>query len=102
MKMFLISDNDDTLTGMRLAGIAGTIAHTREDVKDLIDQALNDKDIAILVVTEKINQIAQSDIDAVKLNKKMPLIAVIPDRHGTNRPKDFITQYVREAIGIKL
>ena len=30
MKMYLISDNIDTLTGMRLAGIDGSLAHTKE------------------------------------------------------------------------
>ena len=28
MKFYLISDNMDTLTGMRLAGIEGEVAHT--------------------------------------------------------------------------
>lgn len=102
MKMFLISDNDDTLTGMRLSGIEGKVAHSAEDVKEIITKVLSDRDIAILAVTEKINQIAPEEIDSVKLTKKLPLIAVIPDRHGSERPKDFITQYVREAIGIKI
>ena len=29
MKMFLISDNVDTLTGMRLAGVEGCIVHEK-------------------------------------------------------------------------
>ncbi len=29
MKMFLISDNVDTLTGMRLAGIPGVVVHRK-------------------------------------------------------------------------
>lgn len=102
MKMFLISDNDDTLTGLRLAGVTGGVAHSREEVRAFIETALSDDDLAILAVTEKITQIAPDDINEIKLNKKLPLIAVIPDRHGTTRDKDFITQYVREAIGINV
>ena len=30
MKMFLISDNIDTYTGMRLAGVEGVVVHERE------------------------------------------------------------------------
>ena len=41
-------------------------------------------------------------IDDVKLNRKLPLIVEIPDRHGTGRKPNFITDYVNEAIGIKL
>lgn len=30
MRMYLISDNTDTLTGMRLAGVDGVIANKKE------------------------------------------------------------------------
>ena len=32
MKMYLISDNIDTLTGMRLAGVEGAVVHKREEL----------------------------------------------------------------------
>jgi len=41
-------------------------------------------------------------IDEIKLTKRLPLIAVIPDRHGSGRSPDFIMSYVRDAIGVKL
>lgn len=31
MKMYLISDNIDTLTGMRLAGVEGEVVHGRRE-----------------------------------------------------------------------
>ena len=37
-----------------------------------------------------------------RLERKMPLLIEIPDRHGTGRQKDFITSYITEAIGLKL
>ena len=33
MRMFLISDNVDTLTGMRLAGIDGVVVHEKQEIK---------------------------------------------------------------------
>jgi len=33
MKSFLISDNKDTIIGLRLAGIEGALAETKEDVE---------------------------------------------------------------------
>ena len=33
MKMFLISDNVDTYTGMRLAGVEGVVVHEKEELK---------------------------------------------------------------------
>ena len=80
MKMYLISDNIDTWTGMRLA----------------------DKEIGIVLLTEKFGREFPDIIDDVKLNRKLPLIIEIPDRHGTGRKPNFITDYVNEAIGLKL
>ena len=33
MKMYLISDNIDTLTGMRLAGVDGVVVHERNELR---------------------------------------------------------------------
>ena len=35
MKMYLISDNVDTLTGMRLAGVDGVVVHERDELKEV-------------------------------------------------------------------
>ena len=98
MKMYLISDNIDTWTGMRLAGVV----HEREELKQELDKVLADKDIGIILLTEKFGREFPEIIDNVKLERRLPLIVEIPDRHGTGRKPDFITSYVNEAIGLKL
>ena len=40
--MYLISDNVDTLTGMRLAGVDGVVVHERQELKTAIESAMND------------------------------------------------------------
>lgn len=102
MRMHLISDNVDTFTGMRLAGVEGVIVHERQELKEELEAALKDKDIGIILLTEKFGREFPDIIDDVKLNRKLPLIVEIPDRHGTGRKPDFITSYVSEAIGLKL
>lgn len=102
MKMFLISDNIDTYTGMRLAGIEGMVVHQRQELKDALEKTIADKQIGIILLTEKFGREFPEIIDDVKLNHKTPLIIEIPDRHGTGRKPDFITSYVNEAIGLKL
>lgn len=102
MRMFLISDNVDTYTGMRLAGINGVVIHSKKHLKEQLDKAIADKSIGVLLITEKFSREFPEIIDDVKLNRKLPLIVEIPDRHGTGRKPDFITSYVNEAIGIKL
>ena len=102
MKMYLISDNIDTWTGMRLAGVEGAVVHEREELKQELDKVLADKDIGIILLTEKFGREFPEIIDNVKLERRLQLIVEIPDRHGTGRKPDFITSYVNEAIGLKL
>lgn len=102
MKMYLISDNVDTLTGMRLAGVEGSLVHEREELRKELTKALADKSIGIILLTEKFGREFPEVIDEVKLERKLPLIVEIPDRHGTGRKPDFITSYVNQAIGLKL
>ncbi len=39
MQMLLISDNIDTLTGMRLAGVEGVIVHEHDELKEALQKA---------------------------------------------------------------
>ena len=102
MKMFLISDNVDTLTGMRLAGVEGCIVHERAELHKALEDAIANKENGIILLTEKFGREFPDIIDDVRLNRRLPLLIEIPDRHGTGRKPDFITSYVSEAIGIKL
>ena len=56
MRMFLISDNVDTLTGMRLAGIDGVVVHEKQEIKQALDEVLSQKDIGIILMTEKLGK----------------------------------------------
>lgn len=102
MKMYLISDNIDTYTGMRLAGVEGTVVQGREELKGALESAIADREIGIILLTEKFGREFPDIINDVRLNHRLPLIVEIPDRHGTGRRPDFITSYVNEAIGLKL
>lgn len=100
--MYLISDNIDTYTGMRLAGVDGVVVHDKLTLKEELEKVMSDKEIGIVLLTEKFGREYKDLIDEIKLNRKLPLIVEIPDRHGTGRSDDFITSYVNEAIGLKL
>lgn len=102
MKMYLISDNADTLTGMRLAGITGVIAREKPEVKAALDQALADREIGIILITESLSRRFPEFARTIRTERKRPLFIEIPDRHGTGRRPDFITAYVNEAIGLRL
>lgn len=102
MKMYLISDNKDTYTGMRLAGVEGVVVHEREEVKEALEKVYKDSEIGIVLLTEKFGRDFPDLIQEAKMSRRLPLLVEIPDRHGTGRKESFITDYVSEAIGLKL
>jgi V/A-type H+-transporting ATPase subunit F len=102
MRYFLICDNTDTQTGLRLAGIEGVVSHDKGYTEELIRAALLEEDLGVLLITEKLASLCPNLISDIKLNYLRPLLVVIPDRHGTTRPPDSITRHIREAIGVKL
>jgi len=42
------------------------------------------------------------DVRRLRESGELPLVVEIPDRHGTSRGQDFLTRYVRDAIGVKM
>ncbi len=102
MKFFLISDNIDTQIGMRLVGVKGVVVHEKEEILSLLSEIEKKKDVGIILVTEKIATLVPEAVRRLRTSKSLPLLTIIPDRHGTRRPKDFITRYIREAIGVKM
>ena len=102
MKIYLISDNVDTRTGLRLVGVDGAVVHTREELRQQLEMVVQDKGIGIVLIMEKLSRQFPEIIKEMKLARTLPLVVEIPDRHGTGRAKDFLTAYVREAIGVKL
>lgn len=102
MKFYLISDNNDTKEGMRLAGIEGVVVHEPDEVDDALDKAMNDPETAVILMTEKLIRLSHDKVYELKLNSVRPLIVEIPDRHGTSQITETISKYVNEAIGIKL
>ena len=102
MKVFILSDNTHTLTGMRLSGVEGVVVHEREDILKELAKVKEKRDIGILLITELLAERVQPELSKMKLSHTLPIIVEIPDRHGLRRPPDFLTRYIRESIGLKI
>lgn len=102
MKMYLISDNVDTLAGMRLAGVEGVVAHTHDEVMSETKKAVSKLDIGVLIFTEKSASVIKEELDMMKITLHTPLIIEIPDRHGNRDIAGSINRLVQESIGLKL
>ena len=102
MKIYVISDNIDTCIGLRLAGINGSIVHTKEELTVSLKKILADGETGILLIVEKLAKKFSEIINELKLNLSLPLIVEIPDRHGSGRSEGFISDYIKEAIGVSI
>lgn len=102
MRFYLISDNVDTLVGMRLAGIEGEVVHDVAGVERILENCLKDESVGIILITKVLCDMCRDYIFELKKTHDKPLIVEIPDRHGSDAKNDSITQYVRDAIGIKI
>ena len=100
MRFFLISDNSDAMNGLRLAGIEGTVARSEADLRNALEMAAQQPDIAVLLVTEKIAETYTATLDSARAAGG-PLLITVPSTGGS-AGKDRITRYIREAIGIKV
>lgn len=102
MKAFCVSDNTDTVMGMRLAGIEGEVIHERDRILQKLDELIQDKNIAIILMTTKTVEQVSDVVSDYKLNLPKPLIVEISDRHGSGNIGATIDSYISDATGIKL
>ena len=102
MRPALISDNNDTLVGMRLGGVKSVLAKTESEIDRAIDDVIKNPEIGILIVTENVFEKAKVRLTDIRIHKRFPLVVEVPDRFGQKRPDDYITRYIKESVGIKL
>ena len=101
MKMFLFSADEDTLTGLRLAGVEGVLIPSAKALLENAETVRKRKDIGILLVTRTLSLQYPNEILLLKKNQTL-LVTEIPDMTHLTTESDSITRYVRDAIGINV
>lgn len=101
MQMLLITDNTDAMIGMRLAGIEAVRVKNVEEAQTQIQKAASNENIGIILLTANVEKMCGETLLRLKQEKR-PLVAVIPDSDGNGRNENAITDYIRDAIGIKI
>ena len=100
MRMYLLSDNVDTLMGLRMSGVEGVVIHEETPLRAKLDELMSQSDIAVILITANLTRLIRETVNEYKLNRAQPLIIEIPDRHGNGSIGEAITGYVRDAVGI--
>lgn len=100
MKSYVISENRDSYLGMKLVGIDGVYLRTKEEIEAAFKQALKDKEIGIIFLSEQASLMIEALVLEAKKKYFVPLITVIPDRYGYQREEGLITRYIKESVGL--
>lgn len=101
MKSILLSDSDDIINGLRLAGVPGVLCTDRKNLLSNFNKYKNDKNIGIIILTYSSFEMIKDEVIEVKLNQKLPLVVTIPELDG-KMEDDFILKYIKESVGIKV
>ncbi len=101
MNYFIIGDEDAVL-GFGMVGVQGRAVHTAAMAEEAFQAALDDKDVGIILITERAADFVRAKVDRYLFSERFPLIVEIPDRQGRRPDKPGIRELVNAAIGIKL
>lgn len=100
--MFLISDNIDTLMGFRLVGVEGVVVHSPEEVVSHLSKVLNESNIALVMINEKIVRSCYDIVYSFKFSGYTQIVQ-IPDRHGGGKSaSETIREYLKSALGVSI
>lgn len=100
MKMYVLSSSSDVLSGMRLAGIEGSLLKSGDELEKWL-LSDNFEDVAILMITRTLAKMNEQAVYEIK-KRDVPLVVEIPDGKDFDSDDDPVTRYVREAMGIKI
>lgn len=101
MTSYLLTNNKDTLVGMRLAGIHGCLVETPEILRESIQEKMLDKETGIIIISTDVVDYDRLWVMEAKLKSNDTLIIEIPSGQKMF-DSDYITRYIKESIGVKL
>lgn len=98
----LVIGNQDAVWGFALTGIRGKIVATREEVIAALNEALSEKDLGIVLITEDVAKLARQHVDHLMTRSIIPLIAEIPGPEGPDPNRPPLSEIIRQTIGVKI
>ncbi len=101
MQYFVIGD-EDTVLGFSLVGVSGKAVFSKEETEAALETGINNKNIGIIIITERIAEMVKDEIENYTYNLNFPLIIEIPDRTGVMENKASVSDIIKSAVGINI
>lgn len=100
-KLLLIGD-EETVLGFRFAGIRGHVARDEDKARELFRRAVEDKEVSIVVITERIAERIRAELDEHMEKGSFPFVVEVADSSGPMRTRKSPLDIVKEAIGVSI
>ena len=101
MKFFVLGD-EDTVLGFQLAGVEGKVVREADEVREGLKEAFADQRFGIIIIPERLADLARHDVDQYTYKTSFPLIIEIPDRMGPVEGRGSVRDMIRSAVGVHL
>ncbi len=99
MEYYVIGD-DDTVLGFSIVGVSGEAVHTAEEARLAWQNALENKERAIIIISEDTADMIRETVDHYLFSESFPLVVEIPSP-GSPFKRD-LKSLVNEAIGVSI
>ena len=111
MKYFVIGEREIVLA-FALVGVEGAVATNRAEALDAFNRVtgkggamnapVNEERPKVLILTEEVSMLLESEIVDWQMGAQYPLIVEIPGINGHLSGRKTLTDSIREAIGIQV
>lgn len=82
MQLFVIADQS-TCLAFSLGGIKSRTVKGREEALAALEFTIDNKEIGLVLITEKIAALVRSEVDKIIYTMHRPLVVEIPDTSGS-------------------
>jgi V/A-type H+-transporting ATPase subunit F len=101
VKIYCIAD-EDTVRGLRLAGVAGTTVTNPKEAAAALVKVSTQPTCGVIVLTHRVAAEIRPQVEAIRRELERPLIVEIPGPTGPLPGRRSLRQFVQEAVGIRV
>ena len=101
MIITLITRRTDSSIGLRLAGVKTELVRSQEAALKALEKVCEDGETGILLITGEIEKFCPDKLAEIR-KKGRPIVVSVPDSANGNTASNAITDYIQNAIGIKI
>lgn len=101
MKTIFFGDSETALF-FELQGVETRVVESEAEFQEELKKVKKQKGYGLIIITEEVADFAKSSVDALRFSKDLPLVIDVPSIKGGERAKINLSDYIREAIGVKI